>query len=151
MKSLLLASSFSLVALAAAGRAQTAEPAAGYVALHQALLDASTDLVVMNVAAHPDDESSRTNAVMRRKYGVRIDTNVEEQSGNRVRLKIDVKEGKRARIRQINIVGNEVFTDDQILDDFELKTPGLLSFYKQDDRYSREGMYFKSRKSEPVL
>ena len=74
MKSLLLSASFSLAALATAGRAQTAEPVAGYVALHQALLDASTDLVVMNVAAHPDDESSRTNAVMRRKYGVRIVT-----------------------------------------------------------------------------
>jgi outer membrane protein insertion porin family len=76
----------------------------------------------------------------RGKYGVRIDTSVEEQSGNRVRLEIDVKEGKRARIRQINLVGNEDFSDEQILDDFELKTPALLSFYKQDDRYSRESL-----------
>jgi len=76
----------------------------------------------------------------RGKYGVRIDTQVEEQPGNRVKLKIDVKEGKRARIRQINVVGNEVFSDQQILDDFELKTPGWLSFYKQDDRYSRESL-----------
>jgi outer membrane protein insertion porin family len=76
----------------------------------------------------------------RGKYGVRIDTNVEEQSGNRVRVKIEVKEGKRARIRQINIVGNNVFNDESILDSFELKTPNWLSWYKQNDRYSRESL-----------
>jgi outer membrane protein insertion porin family len=76
----------------------------------------------------------------RGKYGVRVDTTVEEQSGNRVRVKIDVKEGKRARIRQINIVGNDAFNDEAILDDFELKTPNWLSWYKQNDRYSRESL-----------
>jgi outer membrane protein insertion porin family len=76
----------------------------------------------------------------RGKYGVRIDTNVEEQSGNRVRVKIEVKEGKRARIRQINVVGNNVFSDESILDSFELKTPNWLSWYKQNDRYSRESL-----------
>lgn len=54
--------------------AQGAEPSAGLVALHQALLDASTDAVVLNVAAHPDDESSRTNTVLRRKYGMQVVT-----------------------------------------------------------------------------
>lgn len=67
---------FALVAAIAApcARAQEAEPAAGLVALHQALLDASTSAVVLNVAAHPDDESSRTNALLRRKYGMRVVT-----------------------------------------------------------------------------
>ncbi|MGQ0836127.1 MAG: outer membrane protein assembly factor BamA, partial [Gammaproteobacteria bacterium] len=76
----------------------------------------------------------------RGKYGVRIDASVEEQPGNRVKVKIDIKEGKRARIRQINVVGNERFTDEQILEDFELKTPNWLSWYRQDDRYSREAL-----------
>ncbi|MEO6597340.1 MAG: PIG-L family deacetylase [Planctomycetota bacterium] len=48
------------------------EPEAGLTGLHQAYLDASTDAVVLNVAAHPDDESSRTNTVLRRKYGMRV-------------------------------------------------------------------------------
>lgn len=54
--------------------AQEREPEAGLVALHQALLDASTDAVVLNVAAHPDDEASRTNTLLRRKYGMRVVT-----------------------------------------------------------------------------
>ncbi|MFY9341353.1 MAG: PIG-L family deacetylase, partial [Planctomycetota bacterium] len=62
-----------VVAVAPAS-AQHPEPAAGLVALHQALLDAATDVVVMNVAAHPDDESSRTGAILRKKHGMRIVT-----------------------------------------------------------------------------
>ncbi|HZN39886.1 MAG TPA: PIG-L family deacetylase [Planctomycetota bacterium] len=54
--------------------AQQSEPEAGLVALRQACLDAATDLVVLNIAAHPDDESSRTMAILRRKYGMRVVT-----------------------------------------------------------------------------
>ncbi len=76
----------------------------------------------------------------RGKYGIKIDTKVEEESGNRVKIKIDIKEGTRAKIRQINIVGNTKFKDKEILDTLELKTPNWLSWYKQDDRYSRESL-----------
>jgi outer membrane protein insertion porin family len=76
----------------------------------------------------------------RGRYGVRIDTTVEEQPENRVRVKVDIKEGSRARIRQINIVGNTKFDQDDILDTFELKTPRWNSWYKQNDRYSRESL-----------
>jgi outer membrane protein insertion porin family len=76
----------------------------------------------------------------RGKYAVRVDTRVDELPDNRVRVNIDIKEGKRAKIRQINVVGNETFTQDEILEDFELKTPNWLSWYRQDDRYSRESL-----------
>src|SRR6478735_11125677 len=76
----------------------------------------------------------------RGKYAAKIDTNVEEVPGNRVKIKIEIVEGKRAKIRQINIVGNKTYKEKDILETFELKTPNLLSFYKQDDRYSRETM-----------
>src|SRR5690349_4196208 len=76
----------------------------------------------------------------RGKYGVRIDTHVEEEVGNRVKIKIDIKEGSRAKIREINIVGNTKFKPKEILETLELKTPNWLSWYKQDDRYSRESL-----------
>src|SRR5262249_21035764 len=38
------------------------------------------------------------------KYGVKIDSHVEEESGNRVKIKIEIKEGSKAKIREINIV-----------------------------------------------
>src|SRR5512138_3983493 len=76
----------------------------------------------------------------RGKYGVRVDTQVEEVPGNKVKLTIDIKEGKRARIRQINIAGNTAFDDEELLDVFELRTPNWLSWYRQDDRYGREAL-----------
>jgi outer membrane protein insertion porin family len=76
----------------------------------------------------------------RGRYGARIETKVEDVPGNKVKVKIDIKEGKRARIRQINVVGNEAFTEKEIEDGFELHTPNWLSWYKQDDRYSRESL-----------
>jgi len=76
----------------------------------------------------------------RGKYAVQIDEKVEDDSGNRVKIKITIKEGARAKIRTINVVGNHVFTDKQIVKGFELQTPNLLSWYKQDDRYSSESL-----------
>jgi outer membrane protein insertion porin family len=76
----------------------------------------------------------------RGKYAVRVDTKVEEVPGNKVKIAIDVNEGKRARIRQINIAGNAAFSDEQLIENFELKTPNWLSWYKQDDRYAREAL-----------
>ncbi|HZF25070.1 MAG TPA: outer membrane protein assembly factor BamA [Steroidobacteraceae bacterium] len=76
----------------------------------------------------------------RGKYAVRIDTNVEELPGNKVRITVNVAEGKRAKILQINLVGNTQFKDKELREDFELNTPNWLSFYRQDDRYSRESL-----------
>ncbi len=76
----------------------------------------------------------------RGKYAVSIDTKVEDLSNNRVRVNIDIKEGDRAKIRQINIVGNKAFKSKDILDTLALKTPKWNSWYKDDDRYSRESL-----------
>jgi outer membrane protein insertion porin family len=76
----------------------------------------------------------------RGKYAVSIDTKVEDLPNNRVRVNIDIKEGGRAKIRQINIVGNTKFKPKDILETLTLKTPNWTSWYKQDDRYSRESL-----------
>ena len=76
----------------------------------------------------------------RGKYAVSIDTKVEDLPNNRVRVNIDIKEGGRAKIRQINIVGNTKFKPKDILETLTLKTPTWTSWYKQDDRYSRESL-----------
>jgi outer membrane protein insertion porin family len=76
----------------------------------------------------------------RGKYAVRIDTKVTDLPGNKVDVVVDIKEGKRARIRMIDLVGNTTFNEKDILGSLELKTPNWLSWYKQDDRYSRESL-----------
>ncbi len=76
----------------------------------------------------------------RGKYAVRVDTKITELPGNKVDIIVDIKEGKRAKIEQINLVGNTKFKEKDVLGTFELKTPNWLSWYKQDDRYSRESL-----------
>ena len=76
----------------------------------------------------------------RGKYAVQIDTKVEDLPDNRVRVNIEIKEGSRAKIRQINIVGNTKFKDKDILGTLQLTTPNLSSWYKESDRYSRESL-----------
>ncbi len=74
------------------------------------------------------------------KYAAKVKAEVEEVEGNKVRIAIKIVEGDRARIRQINLVGNETYTDKKLLKIFKLKTPHLMSFIRQDDRYSREAL-----------
>jgi len=74
----------------------------------------------------------------RGKYGARITPTVEDLPDNRVRVSLEIEEGERAKIRQINIVGNRTFSDKELLDQFELTTGNLLSFIRDDNRYSRE-------------
>tara|TARA_R110002049_G_scaffold93308_10_gene230785 strand:- start:4736 stop:7147 length:2412 start_codon:yes stop_codon:yes gene_type:complete len=76
----------------------------------------------------------------RGKYGVDIKTTVLDRPNNTVRVKIDVKEGDRAKIRQVNIVGNASFSEKEIREDFTLDTANWLSWIRQDDRYSKEAL-----------
>jgi len=76
----------------------------------------------------------------RGKYAVKIDTKVVTLPDNRVRVSINVVEGARAKIRQIDIVGNTAFPDKDILKTLQLTTPNLTSWYKSSDRYSRESL-----------
>ena len=76
----------------------------------------------------------------RGKYGVAIDTDIQERPNNTVRVQVNVKEGDRARIRQVNIVGNNTFEDKDIRADFTLDTANWLSWIRQDDRYAKEAL-----------
>ncbi|MBK9468053.1 MAG: outer membrane protein assembly factor BamA [Gammaproteobacteria bacterium] len=72
------------------------------------------------------------------RYDATIETEVAEQARNRVAVNIDINEGSVARIKHINIVGNSVFGDRDLVDLFELKTTGWFSWISGNDKYSRE-------------
>ena len=74
------------------------------------------------------------------KYAVKIDTTVTPLERNRVGILIDISEGRAARIKQINIIGNEVFPDKELLDKFALSTPTLFSRYTKSDQYSKQAL-----------
>ncbi len=74
----------------------------------------------------------------RGKYNVSISPTVSQLDRNRVDIKIDVKEGRAAKIKHLNLVGNNTFSSDDILAEWESGTSNWLSWYRQDDQYSRE-------------
>lgn len=74
----------------------------------------------------------------RGKYGVRIETEVTELDKNRVRIDLDIAEGIAARIRDIRIVGNSAFSDEELMDDFELGIPGFFAIFSSRDQYSKQ-------------
>ena len=76
----------------------------------------------------------------RGRYAVQVDTPVEVIDDNRVRVAINIEEGQRAKIRQINIVGNTSFGDGEITGNFSLSTGNWLSFIRNDDRYAKEAL-----------
>lgn len=71
------------------------------------------------------------------KYNVKIDTKVEELDQNRVNIDINISEGIKSLIKQINIIGNKVFDDETLLDQIQLGIPSALSFFSDSDEYSK--------------
>ena len=71
-------------------------------------------------------------------YAAEVETTVTPLERNRVGINIAVNEGEVAKIRGINIVGTQAFTEDRLLEEFVLRTPGWLTWYTKHDRYARE-------------
>jgi outer membrane protein insertion porin family len=74
----------------------------------------------------------------RGKYNVAITPTVTRLDRNRVDVAIAIKEGAAARIRHINLIGNETFEDREITKGWESSESNWLSWYRRDDQYSRE-------------
>ena len=72
------------------------------------------------------------------RYGVQIESTLTPLERNRVAVRFDIAEGRVAKIKQINIVGNEVFEEDELLDLFELSTTRVWSAFTKSDQYSKQ-------------
>src|SRR6185295_10382677 len=71
-------------------------------------------------------------------YAAEIQTTVTPLERNRVGINIAVTEGDTAKIQGINLVGAHAFSEKELLNEFVLRTPGWLTWYTKNDRYSRE-------------
>ena len=71
------------------------------------------------------------------KYGVKIKTEVTELDQNRVDIDITISEGQVALIKHINIVGNEAYDDETLLDELESGVPSSWALFSSADEYSK--------------
>ena len=72
------------------------------------------------------------------RYGAGVDIEEIKKPRNRIGLNIEVDEGKSATIESINIIGNELFSNEELLEGFELSAGSFFSFLSNDNAYSRE-------------
>ncbi|MDP3539512.1 MAG: outer membrane protein assembly factor BamA [Azonexus sp.] len=84
------------------------------------------------------EQELKRQYLTRGKYGVNITTTVTPLERNRVGINFNVEEGVAAKIKQINLVGAKSFKEKDLLAQFELTTPGWLTWYTKNDQYSRQ-------------
>ena len=72
------------------------------------------------------------------KYGASVKAVVSPLERNRVAVRFDIEEGAVSKIRNINIVGNQAYTMDDLRAQFLLTTPNWMSWWNKDDQYSKQ-------------
>ena len=83
------------------------------------------------------EQELKRQYVNRSLYGAEVLTTVTPIERNRVNVTFSVTEGDVAKIKEIRIVGNKVFSESTLRGLFDLNTGGWLSWYTKADRYSR--------------
>lgn len=84
------------------------------------------------------EQELKRQYVARGKYGVTVNTTVTELERNRVAVTFNVVEGDVSKIRQINIVGNQAYSESELLDMMKLDTPNWMSWFSKSDQYSKQ-------------
>jgi len=88
------------------------------------------------------------------RYGADVYIDEVKKPRNRIEVNIEVDEGKSAKIKKINIIGNEIFSNEELLQGFELSEGSFFSFLNNNNAYSREKLrgdietlesYYKNR------
>ncbi len=72
------------------------------------------------------------------RYTAEVTTEVEQLESNRVAINVEIAEGQTAVIQKINIIGNSVFSDDELLDLFDSGLTNYLSWWTDNDKYAKE-------------
>ena len=72
------------------------------------------------------------------KYGATVKAIVSPLERNRVAVRFEIEEGAVSKIRDINIVGNQIFTTDDLRAQLILTTPNWMSWWNKNDQYSKQ-------------
>ena len=70
-------------------------------------------------------------------YALKVSSEVERLDRNRIGINIEISEGENAQIRKINILGNQAFDDDELLDLMDSGVSSGFEFWSSADQYSR--------------
>lgn len=76
----------------------------------------------------------------RGKYNARIDSTVVDLTENRVGITITLSEGRVSRIKEIKIIGNHDFSENELLPELSLARSGIFTYFTKKDQYSKAAM-----------
>ncbi len=72
------------------------------------------------------------------RYNADVDAQVEELPRNRVNIHLEIDEGDVAAIQHINIIGNQIFDDDELISLMRLRQTSWWNSVRNRDQYARE-------------
>jgi outer membrane protein insertion porin family len=71
-------------------------------------------------------------------YGAEVHARLSPLERNRTSVTFEVSEGEVSKIRAINIVGAQAYPEKELLKQFTLTTPGMMTWYNKNDQYSKQ-------------
>lgn len=80
----------------------------------------------------------RNQYVAKGNYSVDVKHTLTPLPNNRVGVSFQINEGKRARIKTIDFVGNKAISSSTLEDQMNLSTPGFMTWYTGSDKFVRE-------------
>ena len=80
------------------------------------------------------------------RFAATVEPKTVELSQNRVDLVFEISEGPKSRVQQINIIGNDAFSDGKLKGEMVTKETGLFSFLSGNTSYDPDKLAFDQQK-----
>ena len=89
-------------------------------------------------AMHKAEREIERHYLSKGRYGVQVETKINEQLRDRVNVTVSIYEGEESKIKEIKINGNTKFKSSVLLKQFFHGKTNWLSWYTKNDRYFKE-------------
>ncbi|MET1754780.1 outer membrane protein assembly factor BamA [Novosphingobium sp. RD2P27] len=80
------------------------------------------------------------------RYAATVEPKMVMLDQNRVDIVFEITEGDKSKVRQINIIGNEQFSDGELRGEMVTKTTGLTKIFSSNTSYDPDRMAFDQQK-----
>ena len=80
------------------------------------------------------------------RFAAQVEPKIVELDQNRVDVVFEIQEGPRSKVRQINIIGNEQFSDGELRSEMATKQSRIFRFFSSADTYDPDKLAFDQQK-----
>ena len=80
------------------------------------------------------------------RFAATVEPKIVQLDQNRVDVVFEIEEGPKSKVRQINILGNEKFSDGELRSEMATKQSRLLTFFSSNDTYDPDRLAFDQQK-----